>query len=146
MFELTYPYIIDKKYGYDFLYIIFILLIILHWVYFNNKCILTYLNDKYNNSIEFEFIFGKYINIFNSIFSILFIIIISTNIIIVSNRNNFKYLNNIFFIILPIIIFYIFFIKNIDKYKFFKKNEYFITEMYKIIIISCIVFFICKNL
>ena len=139
LFELTYPYIIDKKYGYDIYYILFIYLILLHWVYFDNKCIITYLHDKYNEKDEFEYIFSKYIN--KQLFTIIFIIVITVNIIIVEKRNNFKSMRNIIYFTIPIVLFYLYFINS----KIFKNNKVVITEIYKFIIISLIIFIICKN-
>ena len=107
LFNSLYP-ICVQNIKYDYIYIIFIYLIYLHWTFLKGECILSYIFKKLNNNNyelssdfkndDFQYLFGDnkhYVTI------ILYILMIY-NIYIIGNRNNIKLQYIIIFIFILI--------------------------------------------
>jgi hypothetical protein len=96
IFSILYVFLIKNK-QYDYIYLIVIYFILLHWTFLKGECIISYLYKKMQNNDyeigsntktdDLEYFFGEYTNYFHFFIQILTAI----NIYMLCKRNNIKY-------------------------------------------------------
>jgi hypothetical protein len=137
LFLALYALII-KNTKYDYIYLTFIYIILLHWILLNGECIISYffkkiknnnysLGDNFRND-DFYYLFGKNKNNILMIYNIMLLL----NIYIVCNRNN---INNYFiYIFIMLYIYYVIYFSYLTG-NHINKKFIFIYYIYNIILI-----------
>jgi hypothetical protein len=135
IFSILYVFLIKNK-QYDYIYLIVIYFILLHWALLKGECIISYLYKKMQNNDyeigsntktdDLEYFFGEYTNYFHFFIQILTAI----NIYMLCKRNNIK--NYITFMFIFIYITFVSLFYLLDR------NQ--INQLYDIIKISLIFF------
>ncbi len=119
LFLSTYIFIFKKKY--DIYYMIFVFIIILHWMFFKYECTLSYIEKKLINS-DYKLGTLPFVHPYRSLLSIYILYTLKTlktiNIIVIVLRN----LDNIF-IIFTFILVIIFGIYNYIEKSKIKNND-----------------------
>ena len=133
VFISFYAFVIPKNFLYDFLYIIFVILVLFSWILYDNQCAISYYYNKLNNikvtnetsdiseMIDPNSFFGKFSFVFTTITTII-------SIYIASIRSN---IANVYVTILLLVNRYMYlFYNNAIGYNFKSVCSFFIGKKY----------------